>query len=92
MVAATDMLHQYHNQKKEGNIQGCIQMGVTDIRQYTLPPSERRANDNEEDAHFLECVMMLSRCLGFHPVLGRPSSLIINDSPSILDSKRRLLS
>ena len=44
-------------------------MGVTNIRQYALLPSERRVNGNEEDAHFLECGGMLSRCLGFHPVL-----------------------
>ena len=75
-----------------GNIQGYTQMSITDIRQYALPPSERRTNGNEEDAHFLECGMMLSRSLGFHPVLERPSSLIINDVPSILDNKRGLLS
>jgi hypothetical protein len=67
-------------------------MGVTNIRQYALLPSKRRANDNEEDAHFLECGLMLSRCLSFHPVLGRPSSLVINGSPSILDNKRGHLS
>jgi hypothetical protein len=67
-------------------------MGVTNIRQYALLPIERRANGTEEDAHFLECGMMLSRCLGFHPVLRRPSSLVINGSPSILDNKRRHLS
>ena len=77
---------------REGNIQCCIQMGVTDIRQYALLPSERMAKGKEEDAHFLECGMMLSRCLGFHPVLGRPSSLIINGCPSILDNKRGQLS
>jgi hypothetical protein len=77
---------------REGNIQGCIQMGVTDIRQYALLPSERRASGNEEDAHFLKCGMVLLRCLGFHPVLKRPSSLIINGSPSILDNERGHLS
>ena len=67
-------------------------MGVTNIRQYTLLPSERRANGSEEDAYFLECGVMLSCCLGFHPVLRRPSSLVVNDGPSILDNKRGLLS
>lgn len=51
-----------------------------------------RANGNEEEAHFLECGGMLSRRLGFHPVLRRPSSLIVNDGPDILDNKRGLLS
>lgn len=75
-----------------GNIQGYIQMGITDIRQYTLPPSERRTSGNEEDAHFLECGLMLSCSLGFHPVLKRPSSVVINGVPSILDNKRGPLS
>jgi hypothetical protein len=67
-------------------------MGVTYIRQYALLPSEWRANGNEEDAHFLECGLMLSRYLGFYPVLRRPSSLIINGGHSILDNKRGQLS
>ncbi len=67
-------------------------MSVANICQYTLLASERSANGNEKDAHFLKCGGMLSRCLGLHPILKRPLSIIINDVTSILDGKRGLLS
>jgi hypothetical protein len=59
-------------------------MGVTDIRQDTLLASERKANGNRKDSDFLECGGMLFRCLGFHPIQKRPSSIIIAVT-SILD-------
>ena len=85
----------YNNTKirksRECNSQGCIQMGVTDIRQDALLLSERKANGDEENAYFLECGGMLLRCLGLHPIQKRPSSLN-NALTSILDGKRRLRS